>query len=112
MHSEKAEEVSGRLVRGCATFAFPEGGTEVITFGEDSALTDVEAMGEGVQVEEATSEFEVGVGDGATRVGVGDETIDDVLGPLETPCDGSSADIAVARGDGGAGKPNATRAGP
>ena len=64
-------------------------------------------MGEGVEVEEATGEFEVGVGDGTSWVGLGDEAINDVLRPLKTPRDGRSVGVAVAWGKGGARKPNA-----
>jgi len=64
-------------------------------------------MGEGVEVEEATGEFEVGVGNGTSWVGLGDEAINDVLRPLKTPRDGSSVGVAVAWGKGGARKPNA-----
>jgi len=64
-------------------------------------------MGEDVEVEEATGEFEVGVGDGTSWVGLGDEAINDVLRPLKTPSDGSGVVVPVAWGKGGAWKPNA-----
>ena len=70
-------------------------------------LTDVETMGESVEVEEANGEFEVGVGDGTSWVGLGDKAINDVLRPLKAPSDGSGVAVAVAWGKGGAWKPNA-----
>jgi hypothetical protein len=54
VHSKKTEEIGRRLVRCGAAFPFPERGAEVIALGENGALTDVKAVGEGIQVEEAT----------------------------------------------------------
>ena len=64
-------------------------------------------MGEGIEVEESTGKFEVGVGDGTSWVGLGDEAINNVLRPLKSPGDWSSVAVAVAWDEGGSWKPNA-----
>ena len=66
------EKIGGRLVGCGAAFPFPEHSAEVIPLGENGALTDVKAVGEGIQVEEATCQFKVRVCDGALWIFVGD----------------------------------------
>jgi hypothetical protein len=51
----------------------PKQGGGVIRLGEDCTFPDVETLGRRFMVEEATSNFEVAVGDGALWVGPTDE---------------------------------------
>jgi hypothetical protein len=63
-----AEEVGGGACRGSGAFALPEQSGSVVGLGKDGAFADVETLGGRLVVEEATSEFEVAVGDGAMWV--------------------------------------------
>ncbi len=57
--SEQVEEVC-RWCRGLrAAFAFPKGCAEVVSLGKDRAFANVKAVGDGVEVNEPTGEFEV-----------------------------------------------------
>ena len=55
MDAKKTQKVSRGLVRGGATFPFPEGSAKVVAFGEDCPLTDVVAVGDDVKMKETTS---------------------------------------------------------
>ena len=57
MHSEEAQKVRRRFVGCGAAFPLPEGGAEVVTFGEHCSFADVETLGDGVEVKEATGEL-------------------------------------------------------
>jgi hypothetical protein len=68
MEGLSSEEVGGSAGRGSGAFALPEQSGSIVCLGEDCAFSDVEALGCRLVVEEATSEFEVAVGDGAVWV--------------------------------------------
>jgi hypothetical protein len=68
-----SEEVGGSAGRGSRAFALPKQSGGVVRLGEDCAFSDVETLGRRLVVEEATSEFEIAVGDGAVWVAPTDE---------------------------------------
>jgi hypothetical protein len=68
-----SEEVGGSAGRGGRALALPEEGGRVVGLGEDGAFANVETLGRRFVMEEATSKFEIAVGDGAVGVGPTDK---------------------------------------
>ena len=73
MEGLSTEEVGGSAGRGGRAFALPKQSGGVVRLGKDGAFSDVETLGGRLVMEEATSEFEIAVGDGAMGVAPTDE---------------------------------------
>ena len=88
VRTEHAEEVRGDLVRRGAPLPLPEEGVEVVRLAERGALPDIERLGKGLEMEQAASQLQVRVGDGALGVGFGDKKVCNSLGPAQSPHQG------------------------
>jgi hypothetical protein len=97
VYTKEAKEVSRNFVSCCIAFALPKQGGEVVSFTQHGMFSDVEALSKGVQMEEAASKFEIRICDGTGGVRVGDEVVNDILGPLKAPEDGASVKSTSGR---------------
>jgi hypothetical protein len=57
VNTKEPEQVGWRFVGCCASFPFPEGGTKIVTLGEDRSFTDVEAVSDGIKMKEPPREL-------------------------------------------------------
>lgn len=73
MEGLSSKEVGGSAGRGGRAFALPKQSGGVVRLGKDGAFSDVETLSGCLVMEEATSEFEIAVGDGAVGVAPTDE---------------------------------------
>ncbi len=87
---------------------FPKCGTEIVSFREYCPFLDVEAICEGIKVQQATHKFKVGVGKTFCRVVISDELRCDVVGPFVPPNHQACGPVANAWWQEWAWEPNTT----
>merc|ERR1711966_14453 len=100
--------MGGGGVSGRASLALPESGVEVVPIADRCPLPDVKGLNQCFQLEQAPSQFQIGVGDGAVGVGIADEAAGDALGPLVPPHHGYVGLPALPRLESVAGEPHSS----
>ena len=71
--ARSAEQIGRRARGGDGTFGAPGDGRCVVTEGGHSELAEVVVLGQCGDITDSGDEFQVGIGDGATRVPIGDQ---------------------------------------
>ena len=59
MHAKLSEQVRRWLVSRGASFPLPKSGVQIVALGHDRALSDVERLSQGIQLEETSSQLQV-----------------------------------------------------
>ena len=79
---------AGAFFGGGTALLLPEQCIEVGCLAQDSTLPNVKILGQSFEMQHTACQFKVGVGDGTGGVLSGDELVNDVLGPLQSPYNG------------------------
>lgn len=109
---EHSKEVCGDGVGRSAPLSFPEGSIQVVPLAEQGSFAGVHRLSCAVQVNQASRQLKVGVGDRSGGVVRRDDAIGDELGPLQAPQDRDARLPALAEDSLLARKPDATGASP
>jgi len=82
MNAEQSQEVRRDLLGGRTGAALPKQRVEIIRLAEQRAFARVEALRNGLEVQQAARQLEVGVRYAAVGVRRSHEVVDDVLRPF------------------------------
>ena len=110
MHTEQAKKVGGDVGQRDGAFSLPKQGGQIVGSANDGPLADIEALSDGLQVEETSGELQVAVCDRAGRVVGRDDLSLQVWRPLRAPQNRCVAG-RQARGESWGWKPDSTGSG-
>ena len=85
MDTKQAQQVGWHLVGGAAALPLPEQCVQIVRLAQYGSLADIEGLADGLEVQEASCQLQIRVGDVSVGIFGSDEPVDDFLGPTESP---------------------------